>query len=658
MVYQFKGKKNTLCSSTNAQTVIVEREPKKKNRFLSWLGRFFMLLGVMAFISSISTFVMIANLGKGGDDDPASIANGAILTYHFEGGLSDTAPDASLSDPFAAMSPSMHDVAYLIREAANDDNVKAFVARISPGQYSMSELMEIKGALMDYRASGKKSYAYASAYGDFSNGTTQYILALGFDEIWMQPMGQITLSGFHAEVPYLKSTLEKLGIEAQIFQRKDYKTAPESILRNDMTPENKASLKLILANYDDAFFEAVMTADRDVDIQQLKSNIYRKAPVTDKQALELKLIDRLGYVDELTLQLEETYGLKIKSYRNLLSYDFPKDDDGDSWLASGETNSTAEKASAAIIFVDGAIMDREPSAQLGPMAFLGGPVAGALKISSTIKKAAEDENIDAIILRVNSPGGSPTASETLRRAVIYAQNKGKKIYLSMGGAAASGGYWMSANADYIMAYPTTLTGSIGVFGGKMNLEGLWDKIGINWEYVIEEDALSSSLWSQNRPYGPQAKVVVNQMLDRIYDNFVTLVSEARGMSYEDAEKLARGRVWMGTQAKENGLIDAVGTLENLIQKTANDLGVSRENLNIRVMPEPLSIVASLIRAIKKGPQLSAQAQATLEGVPTISNEDAIKSYIYNLLFGVDGQALYNVQHGTLLQLNVMPQHIK
>lgn len=607
MVYRLNRKSHPGASNAGGQTIIIEREPKKKNRFLSWLGRFFMLLGVMAFLSSISTFVMIANLGSTGDDDPASIANGAILTYHFKGGLSDVAPDATLSDPFAALSPSMHDVAYALRNAAKDDNVKAFVARISSGAYSFSEVLEVSEAIAEFRASGKKAYVYSTAYGDFGNGTMEYMLALSFDEIWMQPMGQVTLSGFQAEVPYFKETLGKLGINAQIYQRKDFKTAPESITKDSMTPENKKSLQDILATFDQVFLDTVRASGRGIEVDGHLMSKYRGAPIADTEALEHNYIDRLGYIDELIEALEKEYNLNIKAYRNLLGYDFDITQQVTAALSSND-DMREGAANVALIFIDGAIMDTDPaSAQSAPLVAIGGPVAGALQISATIKKAAEKEDIDMIVLRVNSPGGSPSASETIRRAVIYAQEKGKKVFLSMGAAAASGGYWVSANADYIMAYPTTITGSIGVFGGKMNLKGFWNKIGVNWAQVSAPDADISTLWSQNMAYDPQAKKIVNTMLDRIYDNFVTLVAQGRGLSYDEAESLARGRVWMGVQAHENGLVDGLGTLEDLMVKAAEELSVHRDNLRIRIMPEPVSPLQSIINMLKGGPKIKAQS---------------------------------------------------
>jgi protease-4 len=659
MPYKPKSTNPYGTAGVDSKTVIIEREIKPKRPILKWFGRFFMLVGVMAFISSMSTLIMIAGLGKSGDPDPEAIKNGTILTFHFEGGLGDRSPAASFSEPFAAANPSLHQVTKAIRKAAKDSNVKALVARITGGTYSFTEVLELKKAIADYRATGKKAYAYASSFGDFNNGVLEYALALSFDEIWMQPMGNVTLTGFHAEVPYVKKVFDKLGVQAQIFQRKDFKTAPESALRESISEESVISYRDILGTYDETFFDAVKNSGRDIAQDNLQK-LYRGVPITDEEAKDNGYIDTLGYIDELISQLEDEYGLGIKAYRNLLSYKFAGEEEKSSLsgLVSSKKDKAEEpqKTQVALIFVEGAIMAQAPNAKTaGPMAFMGGPTAGALQISSVIKKAAEDENIKLIVLRVNSPGGSPTASETLRRAVVYAQEKGKKVFLSMGDAAASGGYWISANADKIVALPTTITGSIGVFGGKVNLKGVWEKIDVKWERVAVSGAKPSTLWSQNVPYDAQAEAAINRMLDNVYTRFVSLVAEGRGMTYEQAEKLARGRVWTGKQAKKLGLVDELGGLEDTLILAAEELGTNRDDLTVRIMPEPLSPLESIIKLISGGAGVHAQAGIdTLHGVPTYN-----RAFTKEMLFGREGLSGSSAAYQMLnpMQTTVMQPHI-
>jgi protease-4 len=658
MPYKPKSTNPYGSAGSDTKTIIIERETKPKRPILKWFGRFFMLVGVMAFISSMSTLIMIAGLGDISDPDPDAIKNGTILTFHFEGGLSDRSPAASLTEPFAGGNPSLHDVTTAIRAAAKDNNVKALVARISSGTYSFTEVLELKSAMDDYRKSGKKSYAFASAFGDFNNGVLEYALALSFDEIWMQPMGNVTLTGFHAEVPYVKNLMDKLGVKAQIFQRKDFKTAPEMALRQTISDESVISYRDILNTYDETFFDLVKQSGREIDEAHLKRT-YRGMPITDEEALANGYVDKLAYIDELIADLEEDYGLPIKAYRNLVGYNFRDKEETSYWsdFLSQKDDNNVSNAKVALIFVEGAIADQSPSAKTaGPMAFIGGATAGALEISSTIKKAVEDSDIELIVLRVNSPGGSPTASETLRRAVTYAQEKGKKVYLSMGDAAASGGYWISANADKIVALPTTLTGSIGVFGGKISLQELWKKIDVNWARVTIEGENPSTLWSQNVPYNAQAEAAINRMLDNVYTRFVALVAEGRGMEYDEAEKIARGRVWTGKQAKDLGLVDELGGLEETLILAAKELEINREDLVVRVMPEPLSPLESLLRMLTGGSS-AARSQAgvdTLYGVPAYN-----KAMTKEMLFGRDGltgsSAAYQIMQP--MQNSVMQSNI-
>ncbi len=599
-------------------SVIIMQDAKPKNRFVHWLSRFLMLLGVMAIISSMSTIAMIASLGSAGEDDPAILKNGTILTYHFTGGLRDTAAAASFSSPLAAIDPTLMDVTIALRTAAKDDSVKAFIARISDGAYGYTEVMELSQAVKDFRKSGKKAYAYSTSFGDFGNGMLEYYLALAFDEIWLQPLGQVSLTGFQAEVPYFRSALDKLGVQAQIFQRKDFKTAPESALRNDMTEANRISLNGILTAYKKAFEDAVVESGRAIDISHFAKAL-GGAPIPEADAKTYGYVDVIGYVDELVENLGNAHGIDIKAYRNLLGYEFtvPQEDKGGllSGLLSADKQDKEYK-NIALIFIEGAIMPTGEGASAAPYAMLGGTPVSALEISGEIKNAADREDIAAIVLRVNSPGGSPTASETIRRAVIYAQNKGKTIVVSMGEAAASGGYWIVTDADYIMAYPVTLTGSIGVFGGKLVLQDLWNKIGVNWETVVLEGFGGNGLWSQNRPYTESEAVSINRMMDDIYNGFVARVVEGRLMSAEDVERVAQGRVWSGQDAVEQGLVDKIGGLEDTLVEVAAMLEVKRDHLGVIIMPEPLSPLQSFLRMLKKGPSLSSMmslSPATLQG---------------------------------------------
>lgn len=607
-----KPMKFTFSSAGKQPAMIIVHDKKPRNRVVAWIGRFFMLLGVMALISSISTMTMLANLGEPSVSDKEALKDGAILTYHFRGGLGEVQQKATLMSPLVGQDPTMHDVAWALREAADDPTVLAFIGRISEGPYNYAEVTELADAVKDFRASGKKAYAYALSFGDGGNGMLEYYLASAFDEIWMQPLGQISLTGFQAEVPYFKSVLDKIGVKPEIFQRKEFKTAPESALRDDMSAANKISLLGILNGFTKAFQDQVLGSGRKIDEAHLLAAI-GNMPVADEDALAHGYIDHLAYVDELVDRLKEVHKIKKEAFRSLMNYDFTTQEEERKTLlerlnpfAEEEDKKDANAKTVAVIFIDGAIMpsDDNAMAMAGPFALLGSPNAGALEISSEIKHAADRPDIDAILLRINSPGGSPAASEVIRRSVVYAKQKGLKIVVSMGEAAASGGYWIAADADRILAYPTTLTGSIGVFGGKVALSELWDKLGINWETVALADK-DNTLWTTNRPYGEREEVAVNRMMDSIYDGFKSRVAVGRNIDAAQVERIAKGRVWTGDAAVGIRLVDRLGTMEDAMDEVADLLQTDRDHLEDIILPEPPSPLEAFFSMLREGPSVMA-----------------------------------------------------
>lgn len=612
-----KPMKFTFSNAGKQPAMIIVHDKKPRNRFVAWLGRFLMLLGVMALISSVSTMTMLASLGEPSISDKEALKDGAILTYHFRGGLPEVQAKATLMSPLVGEDPTMHDVAWALREAADDPSVLAFIGRISEGAYSYSEVLELADAVKDFRASGKKAYAYALAFGEGGNGMLEYYLASAFDEIWMQPMGQISLTGFQGEVPYFKSALDKLGVKPEIFQRKEFKTAPESALRDDMTMANRISVLGILNTFTKTFQDQVLDSGRKIDQAHVLAAI-GNMPVSDSDALAHGYVDHLAYVDELVEKLKAEHKIKKEAFRALMNYTFNADAEEDTSIFAALNPFAGEKEdpeadnrkTVAVIFIDGAIMpsDDNAMAMAGPMALLGGANAGALQISSEIKHAADRPDIDAILLRVNSPGGSPSASEVIRRSILYAKERGMKIVVSMGEAAASGGYWVSTDADRIVAYPTTLTGSIGVFGGKVALNDLWDKLNVKWETVALAGK-DNTLWTTNRPYGERETEAVNQMMDTIYDGFKSRVATGRNISAEQVERIAKGRVWTGSDALGIRLVDRIGTMDDAMDEVATLLQIDRKHLVDILLPEPPSPLEAFFSMLREGPSIMARLQS-------------------------------------------------
>jgi protease-4 len=255
----------------------------------------------------------------------------------------------------------------------------------------------------------------------------------------------------------------------------------------------------------------------------------------------------------------------------------------------------------ALIFAIGDISsgskDAESSTHAGLLSGFDGSGIRGDDLAAAVREAAKDKDIQYIVMRVNSPGGSPTASETIRRAIMYAKAHGKKVYVSMGTAAASGGYWISSAADRIYALPMTLTGSIGVAGGKFVLQDLWKKLGVSWDGVgVGKNA---ALQSFNTPYNDSQRAGMNKMFDHIYHDFVTRVAEGRHMTYDQVDKIAQGRVWSGNQGKALGLVDRIGGLDVAMNDVAQELHVKdRFHLNVEVLPKPESPIERIARLLQ------------------------------------------------------------
>ena len=273
--------------------------------------------------------------------------------------------------------------------------------------------------------------------------------------------------------------------------------------------------------------------------------------------------------------------------------------------------------SVALVYAVGAIMDSDREGNA-----IDDGVAGADEIAKALIDAAYDNSIDAVVLRVDSPGGSPVASETILRAVQKVKDEGKVVIVSMGSAAASGGYWIATLADKIYVLPTTLTGSIGVLGGKVSMAGLWQMLGINWDEVSW--GKNATIWSMSKPFSESEKERVNAMMDNIYSNFVKRVAKGRNMTEEEVEKIARGRVWSGKSALEIGLADEFGGLNEALDYAAVQTGaLDRHDVNVVVMPKPLSAIERFLELIETqattADTLQMQSEIMKEFMPAVQD---------------------------------------
>lgn len=518
-----------------------------------------------------------------GDEEAGKTVNLAVIGI--QGSLPESAPEPGL---FGEMSRSLTETLRRLRLAAIDDDITAVVLKLRSPSIGRAKVAEIRASIDRLQKEGKKVYA------DISMATTtDYLLASTCDEIVMTETGLLLLPGVRAEVMFYKGLLDKLGVEADMMQVGDFKGAAEPMTRSSMSPEFRKQFTGVV---DDFYSQLVhmIASDRNLPEDRVKQLIDRGL-FSPQKAQEAGLIDTVAYPEDFRKQLkkefqadelvmEKNYGRKQMDTDFSGMMGFIKLFELVSGVSTSERSSGKPKI--AIIYGTGAIMSGESGSSL-----LGGSVMGSDTIVRALKKAAEDETVKAIVFRVNSPGGSAMASDAIWRQVRQVREK-KPVIASMGDTAASGGYYVSMGCDKIYAEKGTLTGSIGVVGGKLAVGGLYDKIGLTTEVISR--GKHSGILSMDTPFTDSEREVWKEYMQEVYDTFTSKAAESRKLDPKQLESLAGGRIWTGRQAAANGLVDEVGTLYDAIAAAKQAAGLDPdEKLEMLELPVPRSFFDQL-----------------------------------------------------------------
>jgi protease-4 len=466
---------------------------------------------------------------------------------------------------------SLHDVVYALDHGSKDPHVLGVVGLFGENTPHLSQGEEIRVALQKFRAAGKFSYAFSTGYGGYGPGNSAFYLASNFEKVWLQPVGQLGLAGMRMEQPFARATLDKVGVKAHFTQREEYKSAMNFLTDDKMTPPICEMMQSILDGINNELAEGI-AAGRNLPVAEVRA-LMAKGPYTAQEALDKKLIDKVGYLDEIEKTLDDSFGKETAKLGADAYARLPK-----------PKNQPPPKEAVALIFAVGEI--KEGSGHGGGIA--GGETMDTQEIVEALDKASRDSSVKLIVMRVDSPGGSPTASETIRRAVTNAQAKGKKVIMSMGAVAGSGGYWIAMNGDRIFADNATLTGSIGVLGGKFNASALFEKLAFNWDVL--ETSGNQGMWSYLRDNTPEEQARVDALMDDTYNAFRANVSVARKIPMERMPSVSKGRVFLGSQAVKLGLVDEIGGLNAALNYAATSMNLaSAEQLKIKPFPEPETI---------------------------------------------------------------------
>ncbi|EAQ8188614.1 signal peptide peptidase SppA [Salmonella enterica] len=442
---------------------------------------------------------------------------------------------------------SLFDIVNAIRQAKDDRNITGIVLDLKNFTGADQPSMRYIGkALREFRDSGKPVFAVGENY---SQG--QYYLASFANKIWLSPQGQVDLHGFATNGLYYKTLLDKLKVSTHVFRVGTYKSAVEPFIRDDMSPAAREADSRWIGELWQNYLHTV-SANRQISPQQLfpgaQASIDGLTSVggdTAKYALDHKLVDALASSADVEKALTKQFGWSKteNNYRAISYYDY-------SLKTPADTGGTI-----AVIFANGAIMDGEETP---------GNVGGDTT-ASQIRDARLDPKVKAIVLRVNSPGGSVNASEVIRAELAAARAAGKPVVVSMGGMAASGGYWISTPANYIVASPSTLTGSIGIFGVINTVENSLSSIGVHSDGVSTSPLADISM---TKALSPEVQQMMQLSIEYGYKRFITLVADARKRTPEQIDKIAQGHVWTGEDAKANGLVDSLGDFDDAVAKAA------------------------------------------------------------------------------------------
>jgi protease IV len=535
---------------------------------------FFALIGlvVVAFIALAVALWLWAAPGE------KRLASTNILTLDLTQPLPEGPPDDGIERALLGQQLGFQDVLDGLDRAGSDQRIKGLVARVGVGALGTAQLQELRDALAVFRSKGKFAIAYAESLGEAGAGTRPYYLATAFDEIWLQPFGGVGLVGLRVEMPFFRGTLDKLGIEPRLDHREEYKTAMNIFTETKMTPAHREETEALLHSVYDQLVRGIAQGRR-LDPAQVKTLI-DSGPFGTQEAIDARLVDRVGYREDAIAAARTRAGenAQLVSMAQYLA-------------RAGRPHQSGP--TIAVIYGNGLIVSGDDSSS--PLS--GSAIMGADAIGKAFRQAAKDESVRAILFRIDSPGGSAAASEVIWHEVLRAKAAGKPVIVSMGNVAGSGGYYIAAGADKIVAEPATLTGSIGVVAGKVLIGGLSEKLGVSWDAAqLGKQAGMFSVIDDFTPAGHQR---FEQMLDQIYAGFKERVAEGRKLSTDAVEKVAKGRVWTGEEAKARSLVDELGGFDKalVLAKAAAGLAPERE-VTLKTFPPvsntPAAIIARLL----------------------------------------------------------------
>ncbi len=496
---------------------------------------------------------------------------GVLLELDLTRGVLETPPASPLAAFRARHLPTLRELVVALRKGSRDDSVLGLVAHLGGPALSLAQVQELREAVADFRASGKSAVAWTESFGEVGGGTVPYYLATAFDEIWVQPSGDLAITGVSVQATFIRGALDKAGVIPQFGKRREYKTAVDTFTEKEMTGPGREMASRLAESAYEQIVEGIAVR-RGLEPARVKE-LVNSAPLAAEAGREAGLVDQLGYRSDVYDALRKGLG----EFEPLLAERYVRR--GPRTLDEvRKALPWPQKPVVAVIRISGGITVGRNSGG-GP---LGGPGSGSDTVGAALRAVAEDDKVKAVVLRVDSPGGSYVASDAIRHEVLRLRATGRPVIASMGSVAASGGYFVAMPADVVVAQPGTITGSIGVFTGKGVVRDALGRLGISQQAVSEGE--NARMYSAQEEFSPEQWERLEETLDRIYTDFVAKAAQDRGLPEAELEALARGRVWTGADAHAHKLVDELGGFEHALRLACTRAGLDRDHIALATAP--------------------------------------------------------------------------
>ncbi len=554
------------------------------------------LLTVIGGLVVVALLVAVA-VGVGVQVARSRVPGKTLLEANLETGLLEYVPDDPVAQVMLSDKPLLRDTAEALQKAAGDRKVVGLVATLGAARLGMAQVQEIRDAVLAFRAGKKPAVAFAETFGEVGPGSGAYYLASAFDEVYLQPSGDIGLTGIIAESPFLRGTLDKLGLVPRMDHRYEYKNAMNFFTERKYTPAHREAMEKVVGSLFSQMVRGIAEG-RHLAPEQVRA-LVDKGPFLGQEAVEAKLVDGVSYRDEVYARAKKKAGDGAKLL--LLSQYLKR---------AGRPHEKGK--TVALIYGVGGV--QRGKSDFDPVT--GAMIMGANTVAAAFRAAVEDKKVKAILFRVDSPGGSYVASDTIWRETVRARKAGKPVVVSMGTLAGSGGYFVAMAADKIVAEPGTITGSIGVLGGKLLTSGFWDKVGITWDEV--HTSANSAMWTGTHDYSPAEWARFQAWLDRIYADFTAKVAEGRRLPGEKVLEIAKGRIWSGEDAKGLGLVDELGGFATALKLAKKAAAIpDAEEVSLKAFPSPKDPLQRILGGQPENSEPAALVRAWVRTVEAV-----------------------------------------